>query len=919
MAIKLNWDTSSANTLEYMFNGCALLTDAAFGSSFGSSNVKNITGMFQACLRITNITFDSSFSGLTEASKLFKACAVLTSIDLSKFNLTNVADLSEIFYGCNKLSSIQLPTSASYTTTSTESMFRNCNALISLDLSNLTFTCSGSMASMFDGCTKITDLKLPKCSTSNVTNMSKMFNQCALLVKLTLSNSFVISSNATTSNMFDGCTKLKWIYVGELNDTQAANWLNVLNVTEDVWAYYKTSGILSKTTDPYVNSGDVYLTRSYYDYPGNDGVAVINIGKIIDEGILVGCEGSFNGQGANLLEVSNLTQLETSHVTTFESMFQDCSAIESLNLSSFSSAACTTMKNMFNGCTGLKSIEFGPNFNLVATRNNMFLNCDDLESVYIGERTTSVQNDWIAMLPSPQQWEYNAGVITKKGTVVLSQTYYGFSGTVATIKLEDLEKAGILIGCQEAFKDKTAMTSVSNLSSLKATNEMTDLSSMFNNCTSLQSVAFGSNFNTSGVTDMSSMFYDCSTLKELDLTNFITKSSTLMNNMFYGCSNLWVLRLSGQFVLGPHSNMFTNAGLRYIKTPEPPANSLLQVLGDKWTYYGDSYSFLSNTEEPYWRTNTIKLTSDYYANDGTIDIPQIILAGKLTSCEGAYNAKTAIQSVSNLNQLNTKYVESMYHMFNGSGVKTINMTGMNTSAVLTMEAMFSSCTSLSSVNFGSIDTSKVQNMDNMFYKCSALTSLTIPFNTSAVISMVQMFGGVGVTGTLDLSSFNTSKVTDMTRMFADSTGIAKIIVTNNFTLAATTTSMFVGCTGLQEVVIGTSTNSSKWIECLQNSIPGTSWEYDSSSRSIKLKQTIELNSKYYTITGTAATISTTAIANKIITTCAGAFSTENTANTSVKTQLQNMTEVTNLNSIDVTNATSMNSMFYGCTKLAHFP
>ena len=45
------------------------------------------------------------------------------------------------------------------------------------------------------------------------------------------------------------------------------------------------------------------------------------------------------------------------------------------------------------------------------------------------------------------------------------------------------------------------------------------------------------NFNTNNVTDMSYMFSECSSLKELNLNNFNTNNVTDMSCMLSGCSD----------------------------------------------------------------------------------------------------------------------------------------------------------------------------------------------------------------------------------------------------------------------------------------------------------------------------------------------------------------------------------------------
>ena len=75
---------------------------------------------------------------------------------------------------------------------------------------------------------------------------------------------------------------------------------------------------------------------------------------------------------------------------------------------------------------------------------------------------------------------------------------------------------------------------------------------LFKYCGSVESINFKksfkeinlSNFNTDNVTDMSLMFYNCSSLKELNLSKFNTNKVTDMYCMFNGCKSLKELNLS---------------------------------------------------------------------------------------------------------------------------------------------------------------------------------------------------------------------------------------------------------------------------------------------------------------------------------------------------------------------------------------
>ena len=93
-------------------------------------------------------------------------------------------------------------------------------------------------------------------------------------------------------------------------------------------------------------------------------------------------------------------------------------------------------------------------------------------------------------------------------------------------------------------------------------------------------------------------------------------------------------------------------------------------------------------------------------------------------------------------------------------------TYINNKPIVSMSYMFggSKATTLDVSNF---DTSKVTYMNGMFSNSQATTLDVSNFNTSKVTYMSNMFNGSNAT-TLDLSNFDTSKVTDMTSMFENS-------------------------------------------------------------------------------------------------------------------------------------------------------
>ena len=114
--------------------------------------------------------------------------------------------------------------------------------------------------------------------------------------------------------------------------------------------------------------------------------------------------------------------------------------------------------------------------------------------------------------------------------------------------------------------------------------------------------------------------------------------------------------------------------------------------------------------------------------------------------------------------------------------------------------MFTSST-IASIDFTNFDTSNVTDMSRMFYGCSKLTSLDLSnFDTSNVTNMNTMFSSCSSLTSLDLSSFDTSKVTDMHDMFYRCSKLASLDVSGwNTSNVTNMSNMFAACTALKNV------------------------------------------------------------------------------------------------------------------------
>lgn len=125
---------------------------------------------------------------------------------------------------------------------------------------------------------------------------------------------------------------------------------------------------------------------------------------------------------------------------------------------------------------------------------------------------------------------------------------------------------------------------------------------------------------------------------------------------------------------------------------------------------------------------------------------------------------------------------------------------LNTSEVDDMRLMFSSCTSLETLDLSSFNTEKVTNMVTMFENSKHLRSLKLPkgFIGSSVTYLNATFKGCESLTELDLSGSNSENVTNMSEMFHGCKALSKLDLTSFKTGQVTTMeNMFCDCSTLE--------------------------------------------------------------------------------------------------------------------------
>ena len=155
----------------------------------------------------------------------------------------------------------------------------------------------------------------------------------------------------------------------------------------------------------------------------------------------------------------------------------------------------------------------------------------------------------------------------------------------------------------------------------------------------------------------------------------------------------------------------------------------------------------------------------------------------------------------NLANFNTWLVTDMAGMFEDlSNVVSLDLSSFDTYNVTDMKWMFYGLNKLKKLDLANFDTSMVTNMYGMFDQMADVSEIKFGsnFNTKNVVNMGRMFAVNLSIQNLDLSSFNTGKVTTMNDMFNSMTSLTHIDFGANFDTSNVTdmTGMFYQSTSL---------------------------------------------------------------------------------------------------------------------------
>ena len=283
-------------------------------------------------------------------------------------------------------------------------------------------------------------------------------------------------------------------------------------------------------------------------------------------------------------------------------------------------------------------------------------------------------------------------------------------------------------------------------------NSVTNMSSMFHSCRSLQSVYL---FNTASATNMTAMFQNCSVLQSIPLFN--TSAVTTMGVMFANCSSLQTVPLFNTSAVTNMSGMF-----------------------------GNCYSLQSI---PLFNTASVQFMGGMFNSCYSLQSVPLFNTGLVQDMYTMFQDCHSLQSVP---LFNTVSVGDMSFMFdNCYCLQSVPL--FNTVNVLDMTNMFYTCRSLKTVPL--FNTSQVNNMSSMFLNCEALESVPL-FVTTSLMFMTSMF--LGCVSLQSIPLFNIATVTFMSNAFEGCSSLQSVPLFNTASIdsAAGVSLLFNLCSSL---------------------------------------------------------------------------------------------------------------------------
>ena len=408
--------TSLENVNMKMKNLCEMAWRAVWNNN--STDYVQMTNLFKDCSSLTTLSTEGlqpATAGCVDLTGVFSGCSSLTSLDLSKgFWMDKATNLSNLFAGCSSLRELDLSAQNTRAATNMSGMFQGCTNLESIYIDDSWTTAAVTESTdMFAGCTSLVGQDGSRLGDLPAIDATRAHVEAGgLMHVVTMPYAIYCGENQTLYITYS--SKL-YTTGGQYTPEGSTEPLTITSVLKqsEVGAYMMTAGEgeAAAATRVVIEPSFSAVRPTGLDYWFKGGANLTEIVGLerIDMSEVTGTSSMFEGcskltsldlscldmssvgsasrmfKDCTLLQSVNLNFAEPCTLTWiyFESVFENCRALESVDLSRFNTAGVESMANLFYGCSSLQSIIFGDNWNTedVEDMSYMFAGCSSLQTI----------------------------------------------------------------------------------------------------------------------------------------------------------------------------------------------------------------------------------------------------------------------------------------------------------------------------------------------------------------------------------------------------------------------------------------------------------------------------------------------------------------------------------------------------------
>ena len=727
--------------IEDLLNGNSTIHDVTINGVNCNGNMKS---WLQSCSQLTNANI-SNITCTGDISAMLMNCTTLTNANISHINANSI---SYMFSGCTKLESIE---SEQINVSDASYLLNACNSLETVPMIDFNSKLE-SIDYMFSGCTALKTADLSSfINTTKLSTASHLFDGCTALKTINLSG-LKNSHLSTISYMLNDCNDLKVIDFSEFNFdnvTNADNMENFLAIDNVSLITFKNQDIVFSNDVP-----EIVIKSGTYNL-------MIKPSKI-----------------ASTIDTVTMT-FKFWKITSNTSLIN---AIQESGLVYNRNGVLTFLSCGFDNTDNV--IEFD-NESVKTEIENIGIDASNLKiDLQLSEVNIKTSDGYTDMLRSSN---INEIVFTK--TDLSGYLTKAFNSTISSVSFDNSLIKG-------------------------------DVRCLFQDCINIKNIDFStSTIDISEQNSIENMFYNCTSLETVDISTFDLSGNVKLYHLFDSTYSLNEIRINKDYVIEDESNhkvyIISNNCIneyqleKYCTVNNENDIAIITFELIKITNYDELCQAVENklnittltqgsskkaTMSNYWFQDYIDdqgIGTDYILEKLNYPTELYIYNSKF-QCNGETTILTKNGITTKCMLMNCVIDDNLTHLFRESVASSIII--QNCEIKKRTSYMFVDCKQTASygqyfsfkiLEWINNDTGNVTDMSYMFQNCDKLSiannyKLVLDFDTSNVINMDHMFDGCETVQTLDIRSFDLSKVTSMNGFLYNCPNLSTLIIQTRF-------------------------------------------------------------------------------------------------------------------------------------------